>query len=374
MRYGAIYIAHNPRDGENLYKVGKTERLIEQRMRELTADTSNLGSYTAKAYFIVAGVDEAERECHKRLARYRVQSNREFFEIPFERLATIINEVLEPFFATSNCPQIDDNQPKNNASSLDPKQKLEEIRKNNQSKEEVWNSELNEAREAIKKWFGFLINRSIEAKQNLKNEPSLFWVIPSKFNSEDKYGRFQPYCSVTLRAQFKEKPAILTLSGVRGGLYGDIDLSRSISEPDIWHKDEDKEFIRWKENDDGRFGKIEISPIIENSSTYDMEQGRSPKPKISVCAARIEYDDYHQHYEDKYRREKIFSDPEEAFEVFTAAVISNIAEQQFDIRKESDTYRTKYGEERTKIKDYGKFILDVLDDDEESLGLDNIFK
>jgi hypothetical protein len=25
------------------------------------------------------------------------------------------------------------------------------------------------------------------------------------------------------------------------------------SEPEIWHKDEDKEFIRWKEEDDGKF-------------------------------------------------------------------------------------------------------------------------
>jgi hypothetical protein len=28
MKYGVIYVAHNPRDGENLYKVGKTERSV----------------------------------------------------------------------------------------------------------------------------------------------------------------------------------------------------------------------------------------------------------------------------------------------------------------------------------------------------------
>ena len=37
MPYGAIYIAHNPRDGENTYKVGKAERTVEDRMKELTA-------------------------------------------------------------------------------------------------------------------------------------------------------------------------------------------------------------------------------------------------------------------------------------------------------------------------------------------------
>jgi hypothetical protein len=64
MKYGAIYVAHNPRDGENLYKVGKTERIVKERMKELTGSTSNLGAYSALASFVVVGVDEAEKACH----------------------------------------------------------------------------------------------------------------------------------------------------------------------------------------------------------------------------------------------------------------------------------------------------------------------
>ena len=42
MPYGVIYIAHNPRDGDNTFKVGKTERIVEERMKDLTSSTSSL--------------------------------------------------------------------------------------------------------------------------------------------------------------------------------------------------------------------------------------------------------------------------------------------------------------------------------------------
>jgi len=62
MRYGAIYIAHNPRDGDNTFKIGKTERTVEERMKELTSTTATLGSYTACAYFVVSDIDAAEED------------------------------------------------------------------------------------------------------------------------------------------------------------------------------------------------------------------------------------------------------------------------------------------------------------------------
>ena len=34
---GYIYVAHNPRNGPNTYKVGKTPRTVQTRMNELTA-------------------------------------------------------------------------------------------------------------------------------------------------------------------------------------------------------------------------------------------------------------------------------------------------------------------------------------------------
>jgi hypothetical protein len=79
-RYGAIYIAHNPQDGERVYKVGLTTRSVQERMNDLTSETSNIGRYEALGHIVVSDVETAEAACHKRLIQHRVQTNREFFE------------------------------------------------------------------------------------------------------------------------------------------------------------------------------------------------------------------------------------------------------------------------------------------------------
>ena len=108
MPYGAIYIAHNPRDGENTFKVGKTERALEERMKELKPSTSNLGRYTACAYFIVYDTDAAEQACHRALRQYRVQDNREFFDLPFSRLLRMISAQVQPYAASDYVPEQDE--------------------------------------------------------------------------------------------------------------------------------------------------------------------------------------------------------------------------------------------------------------------------
>lgn len=363
MRYGAIYIAHNPRDGESFFKVGKTVRLVDERMKELTSATSNLGVYTARAYFIVAGVDEAERACHKRLSRYRVQSNREYFDIPFGRLVHIVTEVLEPYTASALIPETENHNISDYSVPIDPKDKLEEIRKRNLSEDEAWDITLEESRRILEDWSKIIKTKAIEAKEQLADEPTLRWEIPDGLIVKNKYGQYQPFCTVSVYARFKEAPVVLTLSGIRGGIYGDLDLSRAIAEPEIWHKEKDSEFIRWQEEDDGRLGKITISPEIQNSQKYDKENGRLPVPMVSVSAVQLDYDDYHQHYEDKFRQKKVFNSPEEAFEVFLEVVISNIAKTQYDIRQTSGTRRSRHGAARIRIVDRGKFSLEQLRDE-----------
>jgi len=107
MPYGVIYIAHNPRDGDSTFKVGKTERRVEERMKELTASTSNLGTYTARAFFVVHNIDAAEQACHNALRRYRVQDNREFFEIPLSRLTRIVSEQVKAYAARDLVPELE---------------------------------------------------------------------------------------------------------------------------------------------------------------------------------------------------------------------------------------------------------------------------
>jgi T5orf172 domain len=105
-KYGLIYIAHNPGDGEHTFRIGKTESDIAGRMAELTASTSNLGTYSSLAHFVVSDVDAAERACHARLYRYRVRDNREFFEVDFNRLLRLVKAQVDPFMAQSQVPEI----------------------------------------------------------------------------------------------------------------------------------------------------------------------------------------------------------------------------------------------------------------------------
>src|SRR3990172_158996 len=105
--FGAIYIAHNPRDGDHIYKVGMTERDVEFRMAELTASTSNLGRYSVCAYFVVRDTAAAEYAVHSRLRENRLQDNREFFEIELPQLLALVREAVEPFEAQNVLPELD---------------------------------------------------------------------------------------------------------------------------------------------------------------------------------------------------------------------------------------------------------------------------
>ena len=95
--FGAIYIAYNPTDGKDVYKVGLTERSVPERMAELTASTSNLGQYEAVGYVVVNDVQQAEQRCHNKLSYCRVQDNREFFKETLETIVRIVRECCQPF-------------------------------------------------------------------------------------------------------------------------------------------------------------------------------------------------------------------------------------------------------------------------------------
>src|SRR5262249_7316019 len=109
--FGAIYIAHNPIDGKDVYKVGLTERSVPERMAELTASTSNLGTYEAVGYVVVNDIQEAERRCHERLSYCRVQDNREFFQECLESIVRIVRECCQPFEVRDFLPETKAEQP-----------------------------------------------------------------------------------------------------------------------------------------------------------------------------------------------------------------------------------------------------------------------
>ncbi len=104
---------------------------------------------------------------------------------------------------------------------------------------------------------------------------------------------------------------------------------------------------------------------IERAFPESRERGRKPNPKVIVRATPIRYDDSRQNYEERSDREKSFSDPNEAFEVFLAVVVENAKTPQYDVREERGSFTTRvtrHGESGTRISDRGKFERGLLED------------
>jgi len=364
MSYGAVYIAHNTRDGDSTFKVGKTERPVKERMKELTSSTSNLGAYTACAYFVVYDIDAAEQACHRALRRYRVQANREFFNIPLSRLIRIVEEQVQAYAACSFVPEQErDNKPRGQMSAA---RLLKVARDIHAASDWCWDDDLDSARETISEWSLLIREKALQASEELQTESTLKWDIPASAGNEViSVHSAPPICSVTVFCLFSNEPLALWRRGIRGGRHGALDLSLAIGEPKVRtaHGD-DFEFVEWKELDDGRIGRIELIPRIDHAMTWDKEGEIPPVPKMMVRATQIEYDDYRQDFKDEYHTEKTYSDPMEAFEVFLVLIVQNAKVPQYDVRKQREDgyFRRGRTREQPRISDRGKFEMRLLED------------
>jgi len=367
MGYGAIYIAHNLRDGENIYKVGKTERKVDDRLKELTSATSNLGLYTHCAYFIVNDIDAAEQSCHTRLKRYRVQENREFFDMPLSRLIKIIKEEVEQYSARDYCPRIytDESQ---DSITMSATEMLKASRENQIKVEKSYDEQFNNAVSKISDWANLIRDKILQVVAELKDEDILKWDIPNKIDINGIGSRSIPICSVTILSHFNKRPLSLWVSGIRGGIYGSLNLSTAIGKPTVSSAsltDKEVESAKWKKVlDDGRVGRLSILVHIENAlSNNSRARGTSPIPKVIVSATQIRYDDYNQNIKDDCSRRKEYNDPLEAFEVFLSLVVENVKSPQHDVRVLNGTLRESSGEAQPKIIDIGNFEMGLLSDD-----------
>ncbi len=366
MRYGAIYIAHNPRDGDNTFKVGKSERTVEERMKELTSATATLGSYTACAYFVVNDIDAAEEACHKRLNHYRVQDNREFFHLPLSRLIRIVKEEVQRYAARDFSPEVEPDDSAT-AESLTPSEILKSARERRSQVDQLWDEALAKATQQFSDWFTVIRNRALQAAAELRDEDILKWEISDTIEMGRIGPQYQTFCSVLVVSRFSKEPLALWRSGLRGWPYGDLDLLRAIDKPHFMKSGlgelgKKVESVKWKELDDGRVGRVTLLGDIDHAFPESRERGRKPSPKVIVRATPIEYNDSRQNFEEKYDREKSFSDPNEAFEVFLAVVVENAKSPQYDVREERGSFTTRRGESRTRISDRGKFERGLLED------------
>ena len=354
MAYGVIYIAHNPRDGKTIFKVGKTERPPEERMKELTSAPSTIGQYSAIAYFVVTDIDAAEIACHKRLSRYRVQDNREFFDIPLERLLQIVQDEVAAFSARDLIPNLQPGNTGPAAAALSADQLLVAARKDKANQDAAWHQALEAAKEDAKNRGTQLIDKGREAERQLEREDLLRWEIAESISFDRPDERVNPLCSVLILSRFSKEPIALLRPGIRGGTYGEVDLSQAIGQPEVWHRSGQVEYLRWKEPDDGRVGRIALSVELENSSGSDRDRGAIPFAWFKVRATPIRYNDRDHFCEEKDHKTRPFKDPNEAFEVFLSLVIENVAKPQVDVRRGSPGGRY--------ILDGGKLLTSALEE------------
>ena len=89
--YGIVYVARNDRHPPNVYKVGGTSRQVEDRLKELNRETSNLGEFRPKIIWPVNDWEGAEKLCHEALETYRFE--KEYFQLHLKALWQKMNKV-----------------------------------------------------------------------------------------------------------------------------------------------------------------------------------------------------------------------------------------------------------------------------------------
>jgi hypothetical protein len=368
MQYGAIYIAHNPQDGEDTFKVGKTQRYVGERMQELTSSPSILGRYTATAYFVVTDIDSAERACHSRLQRYRVQQNREFFQIKLPKLVKIVQEECLRYTAENYIRKIDESERSSPTNVRDvfssASSKLVEERRRLAANRELWNEAVEKSKQQIKGWFPDIRHEILLMRGELKDENSLTFNIPVTCE-RDEHNQYH-FCTFRLFARLTEDGPMIRYSARRGGIYGDVDLSKATSgsiEIRALDKetDDESEVVFWQEADDGRIGRISLFGFVFGALDFGQESGELslPTPKLAVEAVHYSYDDVSEKMKEVELRRN-FSTPSAVLEVITSLLADNLAEPQSNVRIQDGFHKSKFGKERPKFVDRGQFSVAAL--------------
>jgi hypothetical protein len=82
-----VYAVSNPAFGGDIYKIGMTTRPnLKARIRELSKSTSIPTEFELEAAIKVIDAPMIEKRLHRKLARYRINKRREFFQIELSQI------------------------------------------------------------------------------------------------------------------------------------------------------------------------------------------------------------------------------------------------------------------------------------------------
>ncbi len=90
---GWIYVL-STRELRDLLKIGMTTRGVEHRAREINRATGVAIPFGVRRCWLVSDPTKAERIIHRRLHRFRLRDDREFFRVSFIEAVQIIDAVM----------------------------------------------------------------------------------------------------------------------------------------------------------------------------------------------------------------------------------------------------------------------------------------
>jgi len=105
---GYIYALINP-SLDGMVKIGKTTRSPDERAKEISASTGVPTPFFVAYKIYVNDCDQAEKYMHTLLSSegYRVSDNREFFQVPLEKVITLLMTTKSQLDETPSDPSIE---------------------------------------------------------------------------------------------------------------------------------------------------------------------------------------------------------------------------------------------------------------------------
>ena len=91
-----VYILSNP-TSPGLLKIGYTKKLPEERAKQISAATGVAMPYKVEWAYQCFNGETVEREVHHKLKPFRVNNNKEFFQISLEEAKETINLIGNKF-------------------------------------------------------------------------------------------------------------------------------------------------------------------------------------------------------------------------------------------------------------------------------------
>ena len=91
---GYVYVL-STREHPDLLKIGFTTRSVEERVKEINAATGVLFPLSARRVFLVRSAQNTEQRVFSALAKHRIRSDREFFQIDFYAAIRQIEDCID---------------------------------------------------------------------------------------------------------------------------------------------------------------------------------------------------------------------------------------------------------------------------------------